>query len=287
MLTNGRKGQFTNNQTTYISSQKSTNSPYKFTGTSERIKTIEQGLQNGLKTEKTNDQAILNELPTNNNKKNYWGSEMTTVNSPSQQLSNSNGYSMVGNNKTALDAPESSSSQPPPLSSSSMNNQASSNIQDNINPSSNMLSGGDKPIRSSSSQYSNVYSSRQDILMQALPSRNASRDINPIMPVAPNGTSEQYGSSQQRSYMSGSNDSQIRGLNRQTNSPFPPNYFPQESHNNQSVSRQDNSQKEERTKHIQWQQALHRFSAPSISSNSSLGRQPPNHSPMQVSQQTL
>ena len=143
-----------------------------------------------------------------------------------------------------------------------INNQASSNIMDNMNSttSGSLISGGETSNSMPSSSQYNAYNTRQDLLLQGFRSRNASHDINPMMRAAPH-TSEQYGSPQQRSYMSGSNDSSIRGLNRQTPSPFPPNYFPQESHNNQAVSRVDSTQSDERnpSEHFQWQQPIQRY----------------------------
>lgn len=286
MLTNGRTTPFTSNQTTLSPSRKSINSSHSDSNITPNTSATEQRQQNGLNSHKTTDEEILDDLKTmstNNNNKNFWGSEMPSVNSPSPSLTNSNGYSMpiLGNGKTGLEP----SSRQQPSSSSSLNNQAASNLLDNLNTNSNLLSSRDKSTSSpssSSSQFNKAYNSRQDILMQGLPSRNSGHDINPMMHAGPNGTNEQYGSSQQRSYMSGTNESQIRPRNRQTRSPFPPNYFPQDSHNNQTVSRSDNLQTEDHSlsEHFQWPQAS--FPASSIASNSSLGGQNRNHSSMQV-----
>lgn len=291
MLANGRTTSFTSNQTTHSPSQKSIYSPQSYTDSNSSIGVTEQRQENGMNSYKTNDQDRQDDVKkrmssTNNNNKNFWGSEMTSVNNPSQSSTNSNGFSMpmIGNSKTVLDSTTSSRQQP--SSSSSLNNQASSNLLDNMNSNSNILSGRDQSISSPSSaasQYNSAYNSRQDILMQGLPlSRTTGHDINPMMHVGPNGTNEQYGSSQQRSYMSGPDESQIRGRNRQTRSPYPLNYFPQESHNNQTVSRTDKLQTEDRSlsEHFQWPQAS--FPASSIASNPSLGGQNRNHSSMQV-----
>lgn len=312
MLANGRTRPtlFPNNSSNSSNSE-SSNSSFQFAQTSERFAPIPDPHKNGLDQQlKSNDRNILDEIDeftegsnrqtnstiNNNNKSNFWPNKMAATNAsgPNQPLSNTNGFplSMASSSGMPNKAGTPSLNISPSVHNNEVTNmldQATGNISNPTSASMNMISGGASNSSLPSSTQYNLFSSRQELLLHGFQagsrSSNAGHEIsNPTMRGAPN-ASEQYGSPQQRSYISASNESQIRGLNRQTPSPFSSNYFPQESHNTQSGSRVASSQSEDRTlssgEHFQWQQPPHRYQT-SHSSNPSPG-QSLSRSPMQVS----
>lgn len=310
MLANGRTRPtlFPNNSSSSSTSE-SSNSSFQFAQTSERFAPIPDPHKNGLDQQLTsNARSILDEIDeftegsnrqttiNNNNKSHFWPSKMAATNTsgPNQPLSNTNGFPLSMASSSGM--PNKTGTPSLNLSPSVHNNevtnmldQASGNISNPTSASMNMIPGGTSSSSLPSSTQYNLFNSRQELLLRGFQAgsrpSNAGHEIsNPTMRGGPN-ASEQYGSPQQRSYISASKDSQIRGLNRQTPSPFSSNYFPQESHNTQSGARVASSQSEDRTlssgERFQWQQAPHRYQT-SHSSNPSPG-QSLSRSPMQVS----
>ena len=298
MLANGRTRPtlFPNNGSNSSHSE-SSNSSFQFAQTSESFAPIPDLRSNGLDQQlKSNHRNILDEIDeftegsnrqtnstiNNNNKSNFWPIKMAATNASgsNQQLSNANGFplSLASSSGMPNKAGTPSLNISPSVHNNEVLDQGTGIISNPTSASINILSGGASSSSLPSSTQYNLFSSRQELLLHGFhagsrPS-NAGHEIsNPTMRGAPN-ASEQYGSPQQRSHISASNESQIRGLNRQTPSPFSSNYFPQESHNTQSGSRGASSQSDDRTsssgEHFQWQQPPQRFQT-SLSSNPSPG----------------
>lgn len=189
----------------------------------------------------------------NNNNTNSLSNKMATSNSSgSNQTTNANGYQIPPMVSTA--ALPSKSAQPafniPP--SAHLNNQMpslmdsgkttgrSTHSQMNPNPASMKLLAANQHSQGSvlpqQTQY-NQYNTTQEMLM-----RGGYMSANEDIPGAPR--AEQYGSQQR--FVSTANETQLRGISRQTSSPFSQNYFQQDTHNSLAGSRNASSQPDER-----------------------------------------
>ena len=241
------------------------------------------------------NQGILDELEdfiqgsehqtNNNNKRNSLPNKMATSNSSgaSQPTANANGFQMSMSSTTGLSNKPGTVSLGTIPSSVHLNNQlppildpgsiaANSAVttrtlsQSNANSANMKLLAVNRPALSPQNQF-NQYNTRQEMLFRGY------RDV-PIAPRAPNVT-EQYGSQQR--FMSGPSENELRGLNPQSSTHYPHNYYTQDSHNSQSGQRVANSQTDERNmitnQHFQWQNRLQTANhcSPNLPTNSSPG----------------